>query len=214
MYAVYKKVLLVLIGSSSCAVFAGNGGSYGNLVGDCNGRNECVVTANGKISRKDRLCESANLSTLWIKGSEKYLIQCRGGDTAEDNVVWIVDTRAGFFGRLDYGRFIKKSTLEKNPDVEIPDQFRARNLCDPIDVNKLESSDFVLLDKRPTDKDDNPYCYAPTYLTLKSGKLAIEISVDGVTRHDPDHAVHSVSTRDRKNLNSLLSTLRQWQPKP
>lgn len=191
---------------------AQNGAGYGTPVGDCSETNECVVFLNNHIPAQDKLCDSSDFSASWIQGSGKYLIQCRSGDTAEDNVVWVVDPKAGIFGRLNYGRFIKKSTLEKNPNMEIPDKFHSRSLCDPIDMAKLKASDFVLLDKKPSNESDDPYCFAPTYLTLENGKLVINTSNGLVKRGDPDHAVLPVSARDREHLNHLLDALRQWHP--
>ncbi|CAG4895288.1 hypothetical protein [Paraburkholderia gardini] len=142
------------------------------------------------------------------------MIQCKSGDTAEDNVVWIVDQSAKFFGRLNFGRFITKSAIEKNPNSKIPDKFSSRNLCHPIDMIKLKASDFLLHDKRPTDADDDPYCYDVTYLKLGDAKLVIDTSRGPVMRSDSQHAVHAVSTRDRERLTHLLDVLRQWHPQP
>ncbi|MGF6916695.1 hypothetical protein [Paraburkholderia sp. 40] len=96
--------------------------------------------------------------------------------------------------------------------MEIPDKFRSRNLCNPTDMSKLRASDFILLDKMPTDEGDNPYCYAPTYLTLKGEKLIVDTGGSPAKPRDSDHAVHRVSTRDQRRLNHVLDVLRQWRP--
>jgi hypothetical protein len=123
-----------------------------------------------------------------------------------------VDGKAGLFFRLNCGRFIKKSTLAKSPNMEIPDKFRARNLCNPVDLAKLRASDFILLDKEPASDEDNPYCYAPTYLTLQGGELIVSTSDNPAKVGDPDHAVHAVPVRDRQHLKHLLDALRRWRP--
>ncbi|MGF6413153.1 hypothetical protein [Paraburkholderia sp. MM5482-R1] len=79
---------------------------------------------------------------------------------------------------------------------------------------KLKASDFVLLDKKPANEGDNPYCYDPTYLTLKGGKLVIDTSKSLVKQNDSDHTVHPVSARDRTRLKQLSDALRQWRPQP
>lgn len=212
MFAGYKRLLFVLIATWSSVGFAGNGS--GNLIGRCDAMNECVVTFNGKNASRDQLCESSDFSALWIRGSGKYLFQCRRGDTAEDNTVWIVDPGTNLFTKLNYGRFITKGSLEKNPNMRIPDKFSSRSLCHPIDMPKLDASDFALLDKRPSDQDDDPYCYDTTYLTVEGAKLVVETSLGPVKSNDSEHAVHPVSTRDRERLIRLLDTLRQWNPQP
>ncbi|RDK01852.1 hypothetical protein DLM46_15945 [Paraburkholderia lacunae] len=125
--------------------------------------------------------------------------------------MWVIDLSAKFFGRLNYGRFIIKSAIERNPNLKVPDKFSSRGLCEPIDVTKLKTSDFLLLDKRPTDSNEDPYCYDPTYLEVGGGKLTIATSRGPATRSDLEHVVNSVSALDRKRLMRVLDTLRQWQ---
>ena len=164
------------------------------------------------VPTQDELCNSSDFSVTWNQGDGKYLIQCRSGNSDEDNVVWAVNPNAGLFARLNYGRFIKKSVLERNPSMDIPDRFRSHSLCSPIDMSMLRAGDFVLLDKKPADEGENPYCYAPVYLMLKGRKLVVSINGSSARRSDQDHAVHSVSARDRQLLNRLLDVLRQWHP--
>lgn len=214
MCAAYKWVLLALVAGWSFLVFPKDAGSYGTLVGNCNEEKECVVFLNNEVPTRDELCNSSDASVFWTQGTDRYLLQCKSGDTAEDNVVWVVDLRTGFFGRLNYGRSVRKSELEKNPDMQIPDKFTSRSLCDSIDTSKLEAIDFVLLDKKPTNDDENPYCYDPTYLTIKSGHLVIDTNNGPVKSSDSDHAVHKVSARYRERLGHLLEAVREGHPEP
>ncbi len=211
MFAVCKWLLVVLIASWSSVGLAESGAENGGLVGGCNSAQECVVSIHIQGAAQHRLCGSSDFSALWIRGREKYLIQCRSGDTAEDNVVWVVDLGAKFFSRLNYGRFITKSAIERNPNLKIPDKFSSRDLCGPIDMTRLKTSDFLLLDKSPTDSDEDSYCYDPTYLEVGGGKLTIAASRGPVTRGDLDHAMSSVSASDRKRLAQVVDLLRQWE---
>lgn len=211
MFAAYSWLLATLIAGWSPVGFAENGAENGGLVGSCNSEQECVVSIHFSEPAQHGLCESSDLSVLWVRESGKYLIQCRSGDTSEDNVVWVIDLSAKFFGRLNYGRFITKSAIEKNPNLKIPEKFRSRGLCGAIEMTKLKTSDFLLLDKRPSDSDEGSYCYDPTYLQVGDGKLTISPSRGAVTRGDFEHAVNPVSALDRKSLNHVLDTLRQWQ---
>ncbi|WP_432258829.1 hypothetical protein [Cupriavidus sp. TMH.W2] len=122
--------------------------------------------------------------------------------------MWIVDRKSGLFRSLNYGRFYSKGALEENPNMTIPDKFASRALCSPIDIPKLMASDFVLLDKRPTDDDEGPYCYEPTYLTIKMGKLVIRTNRRTDKCSDSDHVAHEVPARDRVRLIHLLDAAR------
>jgi hypothetical protein len=95
--------------------------------------------------------------------------------------------------------------------LKIQDKFSSRSLCEPIDMTKLKASDFLLLDKRPTESDEDSYCYDPTYLQVGGGKLTIATSRGAGTRGNVEHAVKPVSALDRKRLMQVLDTLRQWQ---
>ncbi|WP_233834737.1 hypothetical protein [Paraburkholderia sp. ZP32-5] len=212
MSIICKKLLLVLLITWTSMGLVQNAIAYEVVSGNCSDANECVVFLKNPVPTQDKLCNSSDFSVTWTPGDGKYLIQCRSSGSDEDNVVWIVDSNARIFARLNYGRFIKKSVLEKTPNMEIPDKFRSRSLCSPIDMSMLRAGDFVLLDKRPADEGENPYCYAPVYLMLKGGKLVVSINGGSARRSDPDHAVHSVSARDKQLLNRLLDVLRQWHP--
>jgi hypothetical protein len=98
--------------------------------------------------------------------------------------------------------------------MRIPDKFSSRSLCHSINIPKLKASDFVLLDKRPTNESEEPYCYAPIYLTIVSKKLFIDNSSGPAKPREYDHAVRAVAERDQKQLNHILDALRKWRPQP
>jgi hypothetical protein len=122
MHAAYKTIpLILLMGWQSFAIGQG-ANAYGIFAGDCSDESECVVVLHSQNLALRELCDSTDFSVSWTQGADKYLIQCRSRDTSEDNVVWVVDRKMGLFFRLNYGRFIKKSALEKNPNMEVSEQ--------------------------------------------------------------------------------------------
>ena len=198
----------------SVTAFAKNAGDSSLLVGNCDEKNECAVNVSASDPRWARLCDSSDLSVHWAKGLGRYLIQCRSGGTSEENVVWLIDLKAEFFGKLYFGRFFKKSALEAEPDMKIQDKFQSRELCNSVDLLKIEASDFVLLDKKPTNDAESPYCYDPVYLVLQGGRLTIGNNSGPFKDNDADHAVHEVLSRDEARLRHLLDVARRWDSEP
>lgn len=214
MLSIRKWLLFFVVVSLPLVGFAKIGESNETLVGGCDDTRECEGSFQSQAFAQYRLCQSSDLSVSWIQGSGRYLIRCENGSTAEDNVVWIVDRNSEFFGRLNYGRMIRKSAVERSPNLNISDKFVLRRLCHPTDIIKLKESDFLLLDKKPADLEDAPYCYDITYLKLRERKLVIETSRGMVAPSDLQHAVQSVSTADRERLTHLLDVVRLWHPQP
>ncbi|KAB0640113.1 hypothetical protein [Burkholderia stagnalis] len=212
MYAAYKWLFFALVATWSHFALAKYMGGSANLSGNCDSQNECVVNLGAPWSRWRGLCNSSDFSALWSKGGERYLIQCRSGDTSEDSVVWVIDAKTGFFGKLYFGRFFKKGALAVGPNIEIKDKFQLRTLCESVEIKRMKESDFVLLDKRPM--DEGAYCYAPVYLTLRFDKLIVETNDGPFKNDDVDHAVHEVSIQEKRRLKYLLDAIRNWHSEP
>jgi len=209
MYVVYKQIsVLLAIIFLFGAVAKGADGSA-QLQDNCDKHNECTLNLNVSDRQWRGLCNSPELSMFWTKGRDRYLVQCRGDGTSEDNRVWVIDEKAGFFGKLYFGRFFKKSIFDDEKNIVIPDKFRSHGLCGPVDSLKLRLSDFVLLEKRPANNDDNPYCYDVNYLIFRDGRFAVEINGVLPKPGDTGHAVHAVSSQDRLRLNHLLDAARR-----
>ena len=179
------------------------------IVGNCDEQNVCVVNFNNSDSHREKLCTSPDFSVLWYRGSERYLFQCRSESTSEENTIWIVDKKTDFFGKLHFGRFIKKSALEANPSLKIQDRFQSRILCNPAELSKVKASDFVLLDKKPMDNNENYYCYDPVYLSILDNRLKIENGSGFFNSRDVEHAIHKVSLEDKDSLLYLLKSLQK-----
>ncbi|MGF6964857.1 hypothetical protein OKW43_001862 [Paraburkholderia sp. WC7.3g] len=214
MCAAYKQTLFVLMVTWSAIAYAKDTAGSVQLLGNCDEQNECVVNLNASGSQWEKLCDSPDFSVLWTKRGERYLVQCRSRSTSEENVVWIIDVKTGFFGKLYFGRFFKKSILEAGPNMKIEDKFQSRGLCSAAEILRVKASNFVLLDKKSTNNSENPYCYDPIYLTLQGGRLTIGTNNGPFKIGDTDHAVHAVLNRDKARLSHLLDTVRRWHPEP
>jgi hypothetical protein len=178
----------------------------GSSVSECSSSQECIFHPSNNDMQSKLLCESSNFSVVWKKESTKYLIQCRSGDSAEDNVIWVAERKRDFLRRLNFGRFIEKDMLMNKKDILIHDKFSSRKLCHPVDVKKLQLSDFILLNKRSTGEDD-PYCYDVNYLAIVNGKLSLSTNAGPVRLGDANYPMSSVDAGDRLRINKLLDAL-------
>ncbi|CAN0623438.1 conserved exported protein of unknown function [Burkholderia multivorans] len=214
MCAAYKWMLFVWVMTWSSIVFANGASGSVPLLGNCDGHGECSVNLNASGHQWGDICDSLEFSAFWVRGEERYLVQCRNGGTSEENLIWVVDAKAGKFWELYFGRFFKRSLLELESNLKIQEKFGSLSLCRPAKISKLRVSYFVLLDKKPTNNEEDPYCYEPVYLMFRGGRLNIETN-DGHFKHsDTDHVVHAVSDRDRARLRHLLDTVRKWHLQP
>ena len=198
----------------SSIALANDSGSSIPLLGNCDDHSECSVNLNVSGHELDDMCDYPDFSAFWIRGGDRYLVQCRNGGTSEENLVWVIDAKYGKFWELNFGRFFKKSMLELESNLKIQEKFWLLDLCHLAKTSKLKSSYFVLLDKKPTNIEANPYCYEPVYLSFQGGRLTIETN-DGRFKHsDTDHVAHAVSDHDRARLRHLLDIIRKWNPQP
>lgn len=185
-----------------------------DLLGTCNESGECSVHINDGPPGLNSLCGQNDLSALWTRGSERFLIQCKEAGTAEENSIFIVDTRTNLFRRLDYGRFVTKKSLADLAVVVVPDKFASRSLCQPINKQKLRASDFVILAKMPSSEVGGNYCYEVIYLSIVRGRLSISRSAKGGNNESISFASKPISTEERVILIPLLDAIRRWNPVP
>jgi hypothetical protein len=174
----------------------------------CDNNNLCSAFFENESAKVEKFCNPSHFSITWKRGREIYLFQCRGRGTTEgENKNWIVDIQHNIYFKVGYGRFYDQNKLIANPDIRIPDSFQARPLCHPAIDEKLRTSDFVLLDKRPSDDEQNPYCYEPTYLTISGGQFHILTSEGTLHRSDADHQMYKASASEKMGLQTLLKSL-------
>jgi hypothetical protein len=174
----------------------------------CGLNNICSAFFEEKINIVSKLCDPSRFSVVWNKGSKKYLFLCRGEGAAEEGARnWLVDAQNDIFYRVGYGRFYDRNALISKPNIKIPDGFQARPLCHPANDAQLRASDFVLLNKRPADDEQNSYCYEPTYLTVSGGKMHVSTIEGELTNDDATYQVHNVTENEKACLQFLLKSL-------
>lgn len=202
---------VLFVASAALVPLSSFAGAHANSValGTCDESSECTVNITHDSSKQNRLCGNDNLSVHWRRGIEQYLIECRGSGTAEENSVFIVDKNRSIFKKLNYGRFVAKRFLRK-PVVVIPDRFAPRSLCNPVVKQKLEPSNFVILNKRPNFGGNGFYCYDPIYLTIENGKLLADGAIQRNERADI-LSPKNVSADEYVSLTVLLRAVRHWE---
>jgi hypothetical protein len=174
----------------------------------CDENNLCSAFLEDEPVKAKKFCDPSHFSVVWKKDTETYLFQCRDGTTSEEESKnWVVDMRHNSFFRVGYGRFYDKNALIANPNTKIPDSFQARPLCHVPIVAKLTASDFVLLDKSPSDDEKNPYCYEPTYLTVSAGRPLVQMNEGALPKGGADYQVRTASANEKAGLTLLLRSL-------
>lgn len=208
MFVVYRFLLIIFAASASFSIFAWSAEKW-MLVGGCDQSGECTAHINGGLPERDILCGSDDLSAIWRRGAERFLIQCGSSSTAEEGTIWIVDESENVFKKINFGRFVTRKFLVESDVVMMPDKFGPKYLCHSIDGGKLDSSDFIVFEKKPTSGDRGSYCYDPIYLVIKGGALLIGRSSEGGSAMSSLES--KVASKDeRLIIISLLDALRHW----
>ncbi|MFM0647418.1 hypothetical protein PQR14_24120 [Paraburkholderia bryophila] len=178
------------------------------LFGSCDNDGECSAVFDRSVPEAQSLCGSKTTSIAWRKNATELLLQCTGSDTAENNRNYVVDD-SNVIG-LSYGRYVKISFLQQNPSAAVPDKFGSTLVCAAADIEKLHTSTFVLLDKRPGESGTS-YCYGITYLAFKSGAFQLSTNKNSISASDHEHYLAHVSSQTKQRAQRLLEVFRKWQ---
>lgn len=175
----------------------------------CDRANLCAAYFESEAAQVKIFCDISHFSAVWEKGIGKYLFQCHADDTSEEGYrSWVVDINNKVFFKINYGKFYDKKSLIENPNSMIGDSFKARPLCHKANVEYLKWSDFILLKKRPSDNEQNPYCYEIIYLAISGRNLTIFSSENNARKDLADQKQYAVSLREKEGLKKLLQSLR------
>jgi hypothetical protein len=178
------------------------------LFGSCDSDGECSAIFNHSLPEAKAVCGERSASVAWRKDSKSLLLQCMGSATdQEDNVSYLINGREVV--GLNYGRYVKISFLQQNPATSVPDKFSSVPVCAPANVEKLHTSAFVLLDKRPGDLGTS-YCYDITYLSTPGGGVRLDTNAGTVKAIDRTHFIGHVSDQTRQRIEKLIQVLRTW----
>jgi len=178
------------------------------LFGSCDNNGECSAVFNRSVSETQLLCGTKTASIAWRKNSAALLLQCTGSDTAEENRNYVVDGR-NVIG-LNYGRYVKTHFLQQNPEGAVPDKFGSTPVCTAANKEKLLTSTFVLLDKRPGESGV-PYCYDITYLSPISGAFQLNTNAGPVSANDQDHFLANISGQKKQYIQRLIEVFSKWR---
>jgi len=178
------------------------------LFGSCDSNGECSAVFIRTLPEAKALCGDRPASVAWRKDSTLLLLQCIGSGTdREDSTSYLING-SGIVG-LNYGRYVKISFMKQNPTTPIPDKFGTVPVCAPANVDKLRTSTFVLLDKRPGDST-TPYCYDVTYLITTGDSVQLDTNVGTVQTTDKSYFAERISARTRQHVERLVQIFRMW----
>lgn len=179
-----------------------------SLFGSCDGDGECSAVFNRSLPEAKSLCGERPASVAWRRDSKPLLLQCMGLETDQDDNVNYVINGHDVVG-LNYGRYVKISFLQQNPATPIPDKFSAVPVCAPADVDRLRTSTFVLLDKRPGGSGA-PYCYNVTYVSTSDEGVRLDTNAGAVSTTDKAHFSGHISNRTRQRVKALIQVFQTW----
>jgi hypothetical protein len=180
-----------------------------SLFGSCDSDGECSAIFNRSLPEVKALCGERTASVAWVKDSRPLLLQCVSSATdQEDNVNYLINGR-DVVG-LNYGRYVKISFLQQNPATSVPDKFGSVPVCTPANVEKLHTSAFVLLDKRPGESGTSD-CYDVTYLSTSGDGVRLDTNAGTVRATDRAHFSGRVSNRTRQRVERLIQLFQTWR---
>lgn len=179
-----------------------------SLFGNCDSDGECSAIFERSLPEAKALCGERPASVAWRKNSKPLLLQCMdSGTDQEDNLNYVVIGR-DIVG-LNYGRYVKISFLQQDPGTSVPDKFGTVPVCFPANLEKLRTTTFVLLDKRPGESGA-PYCYDVTYLSISNDNVRLDTKAGIVKSTDRSHFLGRVTDRTRQRIERLLQVFQTW----
>ena len=202
-----SALLLVLSASFAGGVQAAPS-NQSQITGGCNAARDCVAMYPDSDATARRLCRNATAAVAWRKSEATYLVQCIDSTTAEENINYLVRQPNTVATMLDYGRYVDKSALLANPAGPTAPPLPVRALCSPADPEKVQDSDFVLLNRRPA-PGTNGYCYDVTYVQADGADWTIKTNTADVQPGDAAYYGPAVSAPARADLRRMLRNLRR-----
>lgn len=178
------------------------------ISGGCNAARDCAAVFPDSDKAARRLCRNATAAVAWRKSEATYLVQCIDSTTAEENINYLVRQPNTTATMLDYGRYVDKSALLANPAGPTVAPLPVRPLCSPADPEKVQASDFVLLNRRPA-PGTNSYCYDVTYVQADGADWTIKTHAGDVQSGDAAYYGPAVSAPARADLRRMLRSLRR-----
>ncbi|WGS50869.1 hypothetical protein LFL96_05025 [Paraburkholderia sp. D15] len=202
MFAKFSPLFIFAVASTT-ALASGTLDAKNFVRTGCNSYGVCAGQIFLKGTSATNLCDSDTMTIAWRKTQGTMLMVCNSKDTAEDNNAYVV-SKSSVVG-LNFGRYVDMVAIASNPNIEIPDQFSSKPLCAPASMEKLNSSDFLLLNKVPR---NGSYCYDVAYLKVKDNSpLQIEIENKYVKPGDSDFYSGKLKQEKIKSARKIFTSV-------
>jgi hypothetical protein len=174
--------------------------------GLCNKNGECSIAIEaGKFDASD-ICPSNRLDIEWNEGSKWRVVSCSCDCTEQSNHNWFVSSSGVVVG-LDTGRVFTKAFFNSSLSPVVPDVISPHGMCEPAIKSKLSDSDYLILDKVPSNKKD-PYCYNAIYVKTSSDDVSISKNSGGMAKSDSDY----YSDVDDVTKSKLMQLVASYAP--
>ncbi|WP_162877995.1 SH3 domain-containing protein [Trinickia diaoshuihuensis] len=203
--AVYKSLWLML----GFCLFAYETAHATEPAASACANGECVVFVNDKPPAAEALCDGVAVTIRWTVGGNVFLTTCEDAGTVEQNTNFLSDAAGNHAIKLVYGRPVLKQFVRQHPGGPVPDKFAPRPYCTPPLLQKVATSAFILLDKRPA-STENGYCFEPTYVHYDKGQVTIDTAKARIAVSNKDYYGEPPTAQQQSNLAALIH---QYGPK-
>lgn len=158
---------------------------------------ECIVSTSVAAS----LCPSQTLSINWNKKSNWRIATCPCNCTQQDNTNWIINSKGTIFS-LNIGRVFGKNLFHSQLNPVVPDIISPHEMCEPANRQKIDDSDYLILEKRPSNRKD-PYCYNAIYVYALPEQISLSSNSGQIPLNDPDYFTNIDDTTKEKLIELM-----------
>lgn len=171
----------------------------------CGPGDECTTTATNDTIEAKNLCPSSSIQMSWNKKSDWTLVSCSCNCSEQNNNNWFV-SRGGSVIGLEAGRYFPRSFFSSSLNPMVPDIMASHSMCKPADRKMVSQSAFILLDKKPSNEEKDPYCYDTIYVVDEGGVINFFENNKSIKKNDHSYFL-DINESEKKDLISLVKKI-------
>lgn len=171
----------------------------------CGPGDECTTTVTNDVIESKNLCPNSPIQMSWNKKSDWTLVSCSCNCSEQNNNNWFVNHDGEVIG-LGAGRYFPRSFFSPNLNPMVPDIMASHSMCKPADRKMIGRSVFLLLDKRPSNEEKDPYCYDTIYVVDEGGAINFIENNKVIKKNDRSY-FSEVKGAEKNDLISLVKKI-------
>lgn len=171
----------------------------------CGPGDECTTTVTNDVIESKNLCQNSPIQMSWNKKSDWTLVSCSCNCSEQNNNNWFVN-RDGVVIGLEAGRYFPRAFFSSNLNPMVPDIMGSHSMCKPADKKMIGRSVFLLLDKKPSNEEKDPYCYDTIYVVDEGGVINFIENNKVIKKNDRSY-FSEVGGGEKNDLISLVKKI-------